>query len=115
MFWAKQSKVCLPSISASPRFLSSCDVEMAVGVQAAVDLVLEVSLVTAQQSPPSARPSDRHPWLVQGCPPLPPSPASQLQFGSCPQVGLRSRALVLASTICTLINLFNLPCINLRA
>jgi hypothetical protein len=45
------------------RIISSLDVQMAVGVQAIMDLVFKSSLVTAQQSPPSARPSDFHLWL----------------------------------------------------
>ena len=91
---------------------------MAVGVQAVMDLVFKASTVTAQRSPPSARPSDCHlgspAWE---CDWLSSAPVTcQLRFGGCEtqpwccwQVGLRrSQTLELASTICTLINLFNL-------
>lgn len=98
MFWAKQSKVCFPSVFAFPSFISSCDVEMAVGVQAVMDLVLEVSLVTAQQSPPSARPSDCHPWPAQDClsaAPVtcPPAPIWELETAALELSAGRSQAL----------------------
>lgn len=61
---------------------------MAVGVQAVMDLVFKASVVTAQQSRPSARPSD---GSVSSAP-----ITCQLRFGGCDtqpwsgwQVGLR--------------------------
>lgn len=85
---------------------------MAVGVQGVMDLVFKASIVTAQQSPPSACPSDGLGVRCISSVPI----TCQLRFGGCEvlpgccwQGGLRrSWALELASTICTLINLFNL-------
>lgn len=65
---------------------------MAVGVQAVMDLVFKVSIVTAPQSPPSTRPSD---GSVRDCASSAPV-TCQLRFGGCDtqpwsgwQVGLR--------------------------
>lgn len=88
---------------------------MAVGVQAATDLVLKmcVSIITVAPSPPSLPP---RPLPLAPCMTAAPAPITcQLRFGSwerqpgsCWHVGVGSWALELASTICTLIHLFNL-------
>lgn len=85
----------------SPGCIFSLHIERALGVEAIMDLAFKVSVVTAHRFLHWAPAPSHHPPLAPEW--------EQNAARSCWQLGLwRSQALDFASTICTLINVFNL-------
>lgn len=102
---AKHINVRLPSAFACRGFICRRDVSVAVGVQAVMDLVLKVSIVTAGSAGRALRLGSAH-----GC--VSAARHLRLRSGAVTAWSLAgwswSRALELASTVPALINLFNL-------